>query len=83
MIGKWQRLWVEGCRGAVLCLPHGVQILVTPRRATETGKRLWQVEVAPGARRGIVRVRRRWLCTTWPAVRHVIREELEALGAAA
>ena len=83
MIGKWQRLRVEGYRLAFLCLPHGVQIVVTPRRATETGKRLWQVEVSLGARRGFVPARRRWLCTTWPAVRQLIREELEALGAAA
>ena len=83
MIGKWQRRRVEGYRHAFLCLPHGLEIAVTPRRAAETGKRLWKVEVALGARRGFVPARRRYLCTTWPAVRHLIREELATLGAAA
>lgn len=83
MIGKWQRVYFAGRACACLALPHGVSVVVEPARATETGARIWYVDVMRSRDGGPARRPRRWLCTKWHWVRRVIRDELEALGVAA
>ena len=83
MSGKWQRLYLAGRPFAYLSLPHGVSVVVEPARAQETGARLWYVDVTQSRDVGPVPRPRRWLCTKWHWVRQVIRDELEAMGAAA
>ena len=83
MIGKWQRWNSDGQRSAYLTLPHGVLVYIVPTRATVSATRLWEVTVMTGGCACLRPMTRRFVCVKWKAVRQVIREELEAIGAAA
>ncbi len=72
---KWRRTGSDAGRAMFLQLPAGEIVIVRLKRATQVPeRRLWEVEADGGV------FPRRYLCTSWPAAKSVVRDELYRLG---